>query len=203
MHIKALFDADFVSKKISDYIIINADITDEIRRDNVQYGVAVFIYNLYKFPLIFLFAYLLGILKYAVVSFLSFGFIRTWASGLHARTSLTCLISSMIILIGIPLLSLQATVSTAVIIFLFSYSLLLVLYFAPADTEERPIASMKLRKKLKMGAMVSLMVLFMLTFFVSPVYSNIITLSVLVECMLITPLFYRIFNKRYNNYKYL
>jgi len=203
MKIKEFFDVDILSNKISDYIITNANIADEIQRDNVQYGVSVFMYNLSKLPVIFLLAYYLGIIQYTIVALLSFGFIRTSACGLHAQTSLTCLIYSIMILLGIPLVSVHIIMPTIITFTIFIYSFILAILFAPADTEEKPIASMKLRRKLKIAALVSIFISFLITFAVSPIYANVITLSVFVECTLTTPLLYRIFKKRYNNYKYL
>jgi accessory gene regulator B len=74
-----------------------------------------------------------------------------------------------------------------------------VLRYAPADTEERPIVSKKLRKKLKTGSCFAVVILYMVSIYnLGTAVSSIIAFSTLFESVLILPITYKLANSMYD-----
>jgi accessory gene regulator B len=86
--------------------------------------------------------------------------------------------------------------------FIFIVSFILTILYAPADTEERPLVSKKLRRDLKIKSLVVLIIFYITILFVkNNVYANLITFSVLEASLLLTPIVYKLFGRKYANYK--
>lgn len=190
-----------LSTKCLEFIKHNTSTSQE-NLEKIHYGIQVIILNVSKLILLFITAYLLGILKYTIIAFMVFAIIRSFASGVHANSSLQCIIINYILFLGNVYLSLNLSVNIIVRSILFTISIILILLYAPGDTEERPLVSKKLRRDLKIKSLV-ITILFYITILLikSNVYANLITYSILEEALVITPAFYKLFGKTTNNYK--
>ena len=79
-----------ISEKLTKSIAnILTDLPEE-KLEQINYGIAVSITGLYKVILLFVLAYLVGVFKWMLIGFFSFGFLRTFATGLHAKKEWTC-----------------------------------------------------------------------------------------------------------------
>ncbi|MBV4438420.1 accessory gene regulator B family protein [Clostridium tyrobutyricum] len=174
--------------------------TEELEK--IDYGIQVILINMFKLTILFLTSYFLGILSKTIIAVISFAIIRIFASGVHASSNLKCTITNMILFIGNVYLSIQIILNKYIIITIFILSLILIIIYAPADTEDRPLLSVKLRKKLKMYSIIVTLLLGIISLNCNNhVFLNIIIFSLLEEAFLITPIAYYIFNRKYNNYK--
>lgn len=174
--------------------------TEELEK--IDYGIQVILINMFKLTILFLTSYFLGILSKTIIAVISFAIIRIFASGVHASSNLKCTITNMILFIGNVYLSIQIILNKYIIITIFILSLILIIIYAPADTEDRPLLSVKLRKKLKMYSIICTLLLGIISLNCNNhVFLNIIIFSLLEEAFLITPIAYYIFNRKYNNYK--
>ncbi|MEA4849124.1 MAG: accessory gene regulator AgrB [Clostridiaceae bacterium] len=187
-----------ISAKIT--TAIGAELKDlsEERLAEIDYGIAVFITNSYKILFTFALAILLGIFKYFLIAFISFGALRTFASGVHAKREWTCLPVSTLIFFGITYLGMTLSLNAYIISLVFVLCFGAMLRYAPADTEERPIASSKLRRKLKIMSCVTVLALYAIALFkLGTAASSIITFAALVESVLILPVTYRLAGSMY------
>lgn len=194
-----------ITKEISGiclrFITDNLEKTEE-EIEIIQYGIQGILINTFKFIILFSTAYLLKILNYTVVAFIAFGILRTFASGVHASSSMKCILINYITFLGNVYLSLNVQLSKLLISAIFIISLILIIIYAPADTNERPLVSRNLRKKLKIKSIIIVLSLGVIALLISnSIYSNLITFSILEESILITPLAYIIFRKPYKNYE--
>lgn len=190
-----------ISEEFVGLVKINFDKTEQ-EIEIIRYGIQVMLINFSKLILLFLAAYCFNIINYCLVAVLVFAILRTFACGVHADSSIKCIIVNYIIFLGNVELSLKYLLNTKLILLLYMVSFLLIYRFAPADTEERPLLSKGLRKSLKIKA--SLIVIFFVLLSMvlnKSVYRNIIIYSVLEEGLLITPIAYKIFKKPYKNYE--
>jgi accessory gene regulator B len=167
----------------------------------IEYGINVLVINIVKLFILFLLSYILSVTIYTLIAVLSFAFVRLFASGVHAASSIKCTVTNILLFLGNVYLSLHISINNPIKIVILTLSLLLILLYAPADTEDRPLVSRKLRKKLKIY---SILVILLLSFVAIGIkkatFSNLVVFSVLEESLLITPLAYYIFNKPYDNY---
>ena len=130
-----------------------------------------------------------------------FNFIREPAHGLHASKSYICLITSSITFIGIPYISkiIELNLYTRIIISVIGFILIIV--FAPADTEKAPIIRKEKRLKLKIKSTIIALIMITLSFIINNnMIINLLLFSIVLESILINPLTYKIFHLKYNNY---
>ncbi len=187
-----------VSSKLTSVIADHLEDLPEQKLAEINYGIAVFITNSYKMLFIFALAILLNIFKYFLIAFMSFGALRTFASGVHAKREWTCLPASTIFFFGIVYLGMAASLNVYAVSIIFSLCFAAVIRYAPADTEERPIVSRKLRRKLRILSCTAVVVLYTAAlYYIGTVISSIITFSVLVETVLILPITYKLADSMY------
>ncbi|WP_160692152.1 accessory gene regulator B family protein [Clostridium sp. C2-6-12] len=194
-----------ITKKLSNlclqFIKDNTSTSDE-DAEKIYYGLQVIMLDISKSIILLGTAYLLGVFKYTLIAFLVFAFLRSFASGAHANSTLQCIIVNYILFLGNVYLSLYLPLNTAVQTIIFILSLLLVFLYAPGDTEERPLVSKKLRKQLKIKSILIVIAFFISIFVIeSKIYTNLITFGILEAALVITPIVYRLFGKKTNNYK--
>lgn len=174
----------------------------EVELEQIKYGIHVLLNNIIKLPVVFIIAFFLGILKYTFVAFLCFNFVRWSASGIHARKSISCLISTTIVFIGVALLGSNISLKIIDITAGFIMCVVLAYLYAPADTEEKPYVSQRVRGRLKLQSCISIIILYLACFpLINTKYASIITFSVIAECITILPITYIIFKRRFNNHE--
>jgi accessory gene regulator B len=189
--------------QITAFVVKTLPDTTELEQSEILYGIHALIINLYKLPVIFIAAFFLGIFKETVLTFITFGALRTFASGIHARKDWTCLLTSAFVFLGSPLVAKNITFHMPFILLLFAFCLLMIHLYAPADTEEKPFVSAKLRKRLKLGSYIALVTLYILSMiYIGSFLSSIIIVTSLIECIMITPIIYKLFKRRYRNYEF-
>ncbi|EHI99452.1 Accessory gene regulator protein B [Clostridium sp. DL-VIII] len=194
-----------ISKKLSlgclNFVKNNTTSSEE-DLEKIYYGIQIFWINIFKFILLFITAYLLGVLRYTFTAFIVFAILRTFASGVHANSTLQCIIINYILFLGNVYLSLNITLNLEIRTIIYFISFALLLLYSPADTEERPLISKKLRKILKIKSILVIITFYIITLFiVSNEYVNLITFSILEETIVITPMAYKLLGKKYANYR--
>jgi len=123
---------------------------------------------------------------------------NSFASGVHAKREWTCLPTSAFVFFGITYLGINLSLSIHIINCIFVLCFAAILIYAPADTEERPIVSRKLRKKLKILSVITILVLYAIALYsLGAKASSIITFAVLFESVLILPVTYRLAGSMY------
>lgn len=167
----------------------------------IEYGLTGIYLTISKMIIIFILAYILGILKEVIIFMFIFNIIRTTAYGLHATKSWICLISSTIIFIIVPLLCKYLIININIKLFVGAISVILIYKNAPADTKKRPIVNKKRRTILKLISTFIAIMFFIISLIINNSFiSNCLLFSIIVENILISPSVYKIFKLPYNNY---
>lgn len=181
-------------KQYSDY---NSD-----KIDVIMYGIEALYITLEKSIVIFSLSFILGIFKKLILLLIFFNIIRMFAFGMHAPTGFICLImSSVIFLVGAYLLGVL-TIPKNIIPCIYMVFIIIEFLFAPADTVKRPIVNKKKRKIFKLLSILVTTTYFIISIIISnKIIINAMLLSIIIECILILPLTYKIFKLPYNNYK--
>lgn len=203
-------EIDLEKKSLSEKIALklakkinNQNKIDSLNYIKMKYGLEVLIINLFKTFFILIIAGLLGILKGTLIIMISFAFIRSYAFGVHAKSSMSCtIVTSLYFFIGgyMPIF-INATNYKVLLMFLLTIFLLYL--YAPADTESRPLVGNTLRRKLKRKSLLSGSILMILALYISdPALKFFISYGALCESLTITPIVYKLFNRRYKNYEY-
>lgn len=169
----------------------------------IRYGLEVVFMNFTKFPIILAIGYILGVFRYSLYTLVIFGLIRSFAGGIHARMSYTCLLSTLVIIFGALYLSLNFNLNIITKSLIFFVSIFIYFKYAPADTEEKPYLDPLVRRQLKIKSMVTAAVYFIISISTDNIFfSNIFIHILWIEGILIYPAIYKLFKRRYNNYEY-
>lgn len=175
---------------------------DEIKLKEIKYGLESFYLAISKTVVIFLIAYFFNLLKTLLLFMCFYGFLRLNGAGLHAKKSWQCWTGSIIVFLIIPYLCLQLNIDQIVQVFISLVCLSLILKYAPADTEKKPIINFKKRLIHKILCCITVFAYVLLLFFLQNNYlHNIILCSIILETIMILPISYKIFGLKYNNYK--
>jgi accessory gene regulator B len=186
---------DAISNKLTYLIQKNvADVNNE-KAEIINFGIKSILSEVIKSLIIFTAAYFLGVLPYIIIALLSFGTYRTFAGGFHAKTQLKCLISNSSILFGIVFLSyIEYTYVLWAYGLIFIINCLLIHLYAPADVEERPIVSKKLRKRLKIQSYIVMSMIFAIALILikDQLIKNILIYATLFESLSLLPISYKL-----------
>lgn len=190
-----------IMKNLMDIVKRNGQY-DEVKLEEIQYGLESIYILITKLFVIILLAILLGIWKQVLLFLLIYNIIRTTSFGLHATKSWICLVSSSIIFIGVPLLC--EYIIFPIWLKVIAGIILLFLFYknAPADTYKRPIVSPKRRMVYKyISVIICIIFIFASILIQDHFLANCFLMALIVQSCMISPLVYRIFHLPYNNYK--
>ena len=180
----------------------NQNDLDEGEKEKLAYGLEGLYMTITKLVVIFLIALLLGFIKEFIITLIFFNIIRFPGFGFHASKSIVCLISSTLLILGLPYLFTNIEVGLTIKIVLCIISVVTFIICAPADTWKRPLANKKKRLVRKVCAC-SLAIIYsvLIIVFNGNEISNLLLASLLIETILISPIMYLIFKEPYRNYK--
>lgn len=171
-----------------------AEISDE-KAEIINFGLKSIFSELIKTLAIFAIANLLGIFKYVLIALLAFSCFRYYAGGIHAKTQIQCFISNSIILFGTVYLS-YINIPNYIWLYgcIFAWNCLILYFYAPADVEERPIHSRKLRKQLRVKSYAVLVLIFVIAIFLvnNSLLRNIMIYATFFESLSLLPISYKI-----------
>lgn len=184
------------------FIANNQKDLSEDEKEKLHYGLEGLYLTITKLAIIFLIALLLGFIKEFIITLILFNIIRFPGFGFHASKSIVCLISSTLLILGLPYLFTNIEVGLTIKIILCIISVITFIICAPADTWKRPLTNKKKRMLRKVAAC-SLAVLYsvLIIIFNGMEISNLLMASLLIETVLISPIMYLIFKEPYRNYK--
>lgn len=193
--------AERISHICINFIAKNLNKSEE-ELEKIDYGLQVLLVNIIKLTILFTIAFFLNVAQYTLVAFLTFAFLRCFASGVHSSSNIGCTITNIILFIGNAFLSKNVVLAKPILISILSVCFILIFIYAPADTEDRPLLSKRIRKRNKIQSIIATILLSIIALFlVDSIYTNLIIFGILEEALFITPFVYFIFNKKYNNYK--
>ncbi|WFD09530.1 accessory gene regulator ArgB-like protein [Tepidibacter hydrothermalis] len=194
-----------ISNKISCYFQDQLNV-DEDDREVIEYGLFVIIGDIFKFITLAILGLIFGVLKYALIICITFGFFRKFSGGVHATTYKACMTISMILFIGSSLVidlikdKLNCYNFTVVIGLIVMYSIYMIIRFVPQDTPNRPIINELEKNKFKKITMI-LFIVYTMLMLISRCfnigYEVILSsfMGVFIQMILLHPMSYRIVDK--------
>lgn len=175
---------------------------DEDRFAIVKYGVEIFLVNVTKGIIVYLAAALLGMLWQTLVVHLSYLMIRRHSFGLHAKTSLGCTITSVVMFVILPYFVKEVQLSEWMIVLISGLILLNIAIFSPSDTENMPLFNAKKRHVLRRKSILNTIFVLLLMLLIPIGEIKILILyGMFVQVIMIHPWTYKIMKRSYNNYE--
>ena len=175
---------------------------DEVKLEEIMYGIESLYLTLEKIILIILISIILNIFKEVIIFMLIYNIIRYTSFGAHAKNSIVCLIMSTFTFILLPIISIHIIIPLYLKIIIGIICIICFLIYAPADTEKRPIISKKRRLIYKIISIVLGIIYIMLSIYIKDTYlNNVFIFSIILQSIMILPITYKLFGVSYNNYK--
>lgn len=177
------------------------DVDDE-RAEVINYGLQILLGEVPKFFIMLFIAYILGIFKLTLITFLILATYRGASGGFHLKTHIGCIITTIIFYCGIALLAkyviLKDILKYTLIAFVGVFGIIMITLYAPADTEEVPIISKKIRRQKQFLSYISFLIGVIIAIFTkNNVISNIIIFGYFAQTCMITRFAYKITNNKY------
>ena len=193
---------DKITQSLTDKIRKEMPDVDDERAEVINYGLQILLGEVPKTFIMLLIAYLLGVFKLTLITFLILMPYRTFSGGFHLKTHIGCIVTTCAFYCGTALLAKYIVLSNVakyiLIILLAIFGIIMIKLYAPADTENVPILSKKIRKQKQILSYVTFIIGLIIALFIkNNIISNIIIFGYLMQTCMITKLAYRLTNNKY------
>ena len=186
-----------ISEGLTEVIRKNMPI-DDVKAEQIEYGIYMTISEVIKISVILLISALLDVLLYTVVTMLVFGTHRNFIGGVHAKTHWGCFVSYGVITLGTVYASMYLNIDKALLcVLIYPICMLIAYKYAPADITNKPVASRRQRRNLRIGGFTFMTVVFVAALFLPHPYSNLLIVVSLIECITMLPIVYKITGNEY------
>ena len=179
-----------------------SDVDDE-RAEIIDYGLHLLIGELPKNFIVLGLAYLLGVFKLTLLTVLLLMPYRAVSGGFHLKTHIGCIVSTTCIYCGIAKISCYIIFHNPILKYIITLSIwifgmIMVHWYAPADTVNVPILRKKERKQKKILSYIFLSVALLVACIIpNNEISNILIFGYFVQTLTITKLAYKITKNEY------
>ncbi len=175
---------------------------DDERAEVINYGLQILVGEVPKTFIMLAIAYLLGVFKLTLITFLILMPYRTFSGGFHLKTHIGCIVTTCLFYCGTALLAKYIAfneISKYIItIALGIFGIIMIKLYAPADTENVPILSKKVRQQKQVLSYITFIVGLAVALIIkNNIVSNIIIFGYLMQTCMITKLAYRLTNNKY------
>lgn len=175
---------------------------DDERTQVINYGLQILIGEIPKIFIVLLIAWILGIFKLTLITFLLIMPYRSVSGGFHLHTHIGCIIATTSTYCGTAFVSqyivLNDIVKYIFILLIWIFSMAMIKLYAPADTEEVPILETKVRRKKQLASYIIATISLIAAIFIRDnVISNILIIGTLFQNIFITKVMYKLTNNKY------
>lgn len=175
---------------------------DDEKAEVIYYGLQNIVGEIPKIFIVFAIAYVLGIFKWTLFTFLALFLYKGASGGVHLKTHMGCLTFTTIFYCIIPFLSQQfvlPNIAKYVVIFaVWIFGMIMIKLYAPADTENVPILDEKVRRKKQIVAYITFSLGLLVALIIkNNTISNILILANLFQTITITKFIYKLTNSKY------
>ena len=193
-----------MKNKILDTIIKNIKETnnyDDKKLLEIRYGLETLYLSIFKLIIIIIISFFIHTTYYLCLLFAIYGLLRITGFGLHTKNSLQCWIFSITIFSLFPFLIKHLAINTTFLYIASLVLLILIIIYAPADTEKRPLINKKKRLVYKIITSI-ITIIYVLIMFITKnlILRKLLFFSIFLEVILILPISYRLLGLKYNNY---
>ncbi len=196
-----------ISKKILN--ILSDEKDDKDQKEILLFGITRIVEDIPKYIGILLVCLLLGALKEFLIVMAVIMIYKTFTGGVHLHTNIGCFIGSLISIMSciyIPIIIAKyQDILIPFAVFIYIFSIYIILVYVPADVPEIPIINKKRRKRDKIMAFIALNILYLVAFFLieNDIYLYIILTTILNIDVMTTRLVYKIFKNKYGHETYV
>lgn len=126
-----------LSKKISDFVC-GTDCGEEDERSVIQFGIGILLSKTLNLITEIIIGCLFSMLLETVIFLLAFSFLRSYAGGFHASSSLKCYISSSAVM-AVALIVVKYVDMSFINVIFALFGMVVCLIFAPIESKNKPL----------------------------------------------------------------
>ena len=182
---------------------------DDERAEVINYGLQLVVGEIPKLFIIFGLAYILGVLKLTLLSFLFIMPYRMVSGGTHLHTHIGCIIATSVFYIGNSVISQylvwnSSLVKYITVFLIWAFSMVMIKKYAPADTEAVPILRKKERRTKQILSYVIMSITLLIgTIVKNNIISNLLIIGTFLQTITITKSMYKITKNKYGYAEYV
>ena len=196
-----------ISKKILN--ILSDEKDDKDQKEILLFGITRIVEDIPKYIAMIIICLLLNVFKeFGIIVAVTILY-KTFVGGVHLHTNIGCFIASlisMLLCIYVPIIMAKyVNILIPFAVFIYIFSIYIILVYVPADVPEIPIINKKRRKRDKIMAFIVLNILYLVAFFLieNDIYLYIILTTILNIDVMTTRLVYKIFKNKYGHETYV
>lgn len=184
------------------------DVDDE-RAEVINYGLQLVLGEIPKIFLIFSIAYIFGIFKLTLISFLFILPYKAVSGGTHLHSHIGCIIATSIFYMGNAVISKYLVwksflLKYIAVVLIWIFSMVMIKKYAPADTVDVPILRKKERRTKKMLSYVIMTLELVLGILIKDnIISNLLIVGTLLQTITITSFMYKLTKNKYGYLEYI
>lgn len=176
---------------------------DEEKEMVITFGVRILFGEMPKILLLIIIGFLLNVGWYILLMFLLLAPYRSFTGGFHLKTHLGCMLTTTILYLSPILIAKYLPIDQNYILYFLTFiigvmSIIFIIKYAPADTENIPILSKKERKTKRIKAYIFLPILLAIIVF-SPdkIISYMLLYGIFLQNLTIMPIAYKLTNNKH------
>lgn len=190
-----------LGEKISNGVENNLDGITPTQKEIIKYTVIQLVGEFIKLAIMVALVWPFGIAHLLLIAVFSMGIYRIPSGGVHSKSHIACFITSSIMFLGNVILSnlLRGPYLDFIYIFIFLFNIPVIHFFAPADTEMKPVVSKKQRKQLKIISYICMTLSILIgRFLIKDIaIRNIFIFGTLIQSITMLPPLYKILKTKY------
>lgn len=173
----------------------------EIETIKIRYGLELLVKQIPKLLVSLIAAYLTGTVFEVLLVISSFSLIKSFAHGLHAKTSMGCMVMTVICMNIGTILMKKMFISFHLMTVIFSLGAICVWKYAPRDTRKRPIVGKKRRDKMRSKCLIMYGICFLIATIFYQAIGKYLMYGVVLEVTSILPITYKLLKEEEQNYE--
>lgn len=173
---------------------------DKYNEAKIKYGLEVMYHFFTKLFVILIISFFLKTINYIIPLFISFGALRTTGYGMHAKSNISCWISSLLFYVVFGLYIKYIDFNILIKMSLLILSEMSIILWSPSDTKGRPLINKNKRHYLKTLCIITGLIEILLSFNDSLYFKDVFVISMMFEAILVNPIVYKITKTPRNNY---
>ncbi|MBQ7668284.1 MAG: accessory gene regulator B family protein [Clostridia bacterium] len=190
-----------IGEMVSDTVVENVESSSPNQKEIVKYTVEQLVGEFLKIILMAAIAIYFKIGTLLLIAIFSMAIYRIPSGGVHFKGHVSCFVASCLIFFGNVFISmnLRGAYLDCLYFFIFLFNIPIIYYFAPADTEMKPIVSKKLRRNLRIISYVCMIATILIGRFVITdlTIRNIFIIGTLFQSLTMLPFAYKIAGTKY------
>lgn len=190
-----------LGEKVGNAVENNLDDITPTQKEIIQYTVVQLLGELVKIAIMVAVLWPFGLAHLLLVAIFSMAIYRVPSGGVHSRSHIACFITSMILFVGNVFISslIRGPYLDIIYIAIFLFNIPVIYYFAPADTEMKPVVSQKQRKSLKIISFICMIVTILIGRFIITdlTIRNIFIFGTFIQSITMLPPIYKLLGTKY------